>query len=76
MRDDDFEYFIEKFGDKNLSVDVPQNIFDKYRKIFCERLISYWKEEGWCSFKNGLLWIVNPDEYDDITAASVRVAHR
>lgn len=30
-----------------------------------DQLLSYWQEEGWCSYANGLFWTVDPDEYED-----------
>lgn len=29
-------------------------------------LLTYWREEGWATYANGLLWIVNPDDYEYI----------
>ena len=29
-------------------------------------LLTYWQEEGWCGYANGLFWIVNPDDYEDL----------
>lgn len=28
-----------------------------------DSLLTFWRGEGWCSYANGLVWTVNPDEY-------------
>lgn len=67
--DGKFEWFLEKFGEpqKNLPVNDDQLI--KYQGQLPERLLEYWQEYGFCSFKDGLFWIVNPDDYQDIMEA-------
>ena len=66
MRDEDFEYFISKFGDATTRVEVPSSSFDKWRDKLPDQLLTYWKEEGWCAYGNGLFWTVNPEEYEDL----------
>ncbi|WP_114812947.1 GAD-like domain-containing protein [Paraburkholderia kururiensis] len=65
MRDEDFEYFISKFGEPTHRMDVSAAAIDRWRGKVSDRLLSYWKEEGWCGYANGLLWIVDPEEYED-----------
>ncbi|MEX6038422.1 GAD-like domain-containing protein [Providencia hangzhouensis] len=31
-----------------------------------ELLLTYWHNEGWSSYYNGLFTIVDPDDYEDI----------
>jgi hypothetical protein len=33
-----------------------------------EGLKHYWETYGWCSFLGGLLWTINPFDYDDVKA--------
>lgn len=66
MRDEDFEYFISKFGEPADRVDVPSEAIDKWRGKLPDQLLTYWQEEGWCGYANGLFWIVNPDDYEDL----------
>ena len=66
MRDEDFEYFISKFGDATHRVDVPRQSIEKWRGKLPDLLLTYWQEEGWCAYANGLFWLVNPDDYEDL----------
>jgi len=63
--DEDFEYFLRKFGEPSIITECNSNIIEKYTGKLPNRLLEYWKEYGFCGFKEGLLWIVNPDDYED-----------
>lgn len=64
--DEDFEYFLEKFGSPIEQVACSQATLDKFKGKLPDRLLEYWQEYGFCGFKEGLFWIVNPDDYEDI----------
>lgn len=66
MRDDDFDYFIEKFGEATHQEAVPQAAIEKWRDRLPDALLHYWQSEGWNGYANGRLWIVNPDDYEDL----------
>ncbi len=66
MRDEDFEVFIDEFGEAMKRVEVPPVAIEKWRGKLPDLLLAYWKEEGWCCYANGLFWIVDPDEYEDL----------
>jgi hypothetical protein len=66
MRDEDFEVFIEEFGEATRRVEVPETAIEKWRGKLPDKLLSYWKEEGWCAYADGLFWTVDPDEYEDL----------
>lgn len=66
MRDENFEVFIEEFGEATHRVDVPAASLEKWRAKLPDQLLAYWEEEGWCSYANGLFWTVDPDEYEDL----------
>ena len=63
MRDEFFQSFIENLGEANSHRHVPETSIDKYRSILPDALLGYWREEGWCSYADGLFWIVNPEPY-------------
>lgn len=69
MRDEDFAYFISKFGEATSRQSAPQTSIDKWKSRLPEQLLSYWKEEGWCGYADGLLWTVNPDDYEAVLDA-------
>jgi hypothetical protein len=66
MRDEDFAYFISKFGEATHKVEVPASSIEKWRGKLPDQLLTYWQQEGWCGYANGLFWVVNPDDYEDM----------
>ncbi|HCL5254181.1 TPA: DUF1851 domain-containing protein [Salmonella enterica] len=60
------EYFIDNFGQAIASVAVPDESIKKWEGLLPATLIELWKNEGWGSYRNGLISFVNPDEYDDV----------
>ncbi|MGF1691103.1 GAD-like domain-containing protein [Photobacterium kagoshimensis] len=64
--DEDFEYFLEKFGEPFTSIPCSPTIIDQFKDKLPDRLLEYWQAYGFCGFKQGLFWIVNPAEYEDI----------
>jgi len=58
--DDFFQLFLKKFGAPTVSHAVPETAFATYEGTLPKCLLSYWREFGWCSFCNGLVWIVDP----------------
>ncbi|WP_082547803.1 GAD-like domain-containing protein [Massilia sp. Root335] len=66
MRDEDFEVFIDEFGEATHRTDVPAEAIQKWKGKLPDQLLTYWREEGWSGYANGLFWIVNPDDYEDI----------
>lgn len=63
---EDFEYFLTKFGQPFTSKPASEETLNKYRGILPNKLLEYWQTYGFCGFKDGLLWLTNPEEYDDI----------
>jgi hypothetical protein len=66
MRDENFEVFIDEFGEATHRVEVPAASIEKWHGKLPDQLLEYWKEEGWCGYANGLFWTVNPDDYEDL----------
>jgi hypothetical protein len=66
MRDDDFKYFISKFGEATKCTAVPTASFEKWRNKLPDQLLKYWEQEGWCEYANGLFCTVDPDDYEDL----------
>ena len=66
MRDEDFEVFISEFGEATHRVDVPIETIQKWRDKLPDLLLTYWQEEGWRGYANGLFWIVDPEDYEDL----------
>ena len=62
------EYFFEKFGMPFASTPVSAETLAKYRGKLPGRLLEYWQEFGFCGFKDGIFWLTNPEDYEDILA--------
>ena len=62
------EYFFEKFGMPFASMPVSAETLAKYRGKLPDRLLEYWQEFGFCGFKDGIFWLTNPEDYEDILA--------
>lgn len=68
VRDEDFEYFISKFGEAFHRQNVPAEVIARFRGRLPDRLLSYWQHEGWCGYADGRFWTVNPEDYADLLA--------
>lgn len=66
MKDEDFEVFISEFGEATTRRAVPAQAFQKWREKLPDQLLKYWEDEGWCGYKDGLFWTVDPDDYEDL----------
>ena len=66
MRDEAFAEFIARWGEPTARVDVPNESLQTYRDKLPPLLLSYWREEGWSTYRNGLLWTVDPSAYEDV----------
>ncbi|WP_288410482.1 GAD-like domain-containing protein [uncultured Herbaspirillum sp.] len=66
MRDEDFEYFINNFGEATKSSPVPVASLEKWRGKLPDQLLTYWEQEGWCEYGDGLFCTVDPDDYEDL----------
>ncbi|WP_426151547.1 GAD-like domain-containing protein [Pseudomonas sp. DC3000-4b1] len=67
--DEDFQYFLKKFGAGFERREVPQASTERYKGKLPERLMKYWKFYGWCGYAEGLFWTVNPQDYEDVVKA-------
>ncbi|WP_312387822.1 GAD-like domain-containing protein [Pseudomonas sp.] len=54
---------IDNLGEATSRREVPAASIDKYQSKLPPALLGYWREEGWCSYADGLFWIVDPDAY-------------
>ncbi|WP_199610527.1 GAD-like domain-containing protein [Flocculibacter collagenilyticus] len=59
-------YNFAGFGPAIKSIPPSQAILDKYKGRLPDRLLEYWQEYGFCGWGDGLLWTVNPEDYEDI----------
>ncbi|WP_118186163.1 GAD-like domain-containing protein [Paraburkholderia phosphatilytica] len=66
MRGEDSQVFIDEFGEATLRIDAPESSIGKWSGKLPDRILEFWKDEGWSAYADGLLWIVDPDDYEDI----------
>jgi len=64
--DERFEWFLEEFGEPTQYEAASQETLDKYKGKLPDRLLEYWVEYGFCSFMDGLFFMVNPQEYQGV----------
>jgi len=64
--DEDFDGFLEDFGPPGNQEPIPESVIEAYKHKLPERLFVYWRALGACSFGDGLFWMTNPDEYQDL----------
>ncbi|CAB3787325.1 hypothetical protein LMG28688_02443 [Paraburkholderia caffeinitolerans] len=72
MTDELFDAFIETFGRGKIRQQVPESALSRYRGVLPDRLLEIWREEGWSSYGNGLVWIVDPQAYEGIVEMWLR----
>lgn len=68
MRDEDFSAFIEEFGNATYQAFPSVADNDLWQKRLPDQLLTYWDQEGFSSYADGLFWIVNPSDYEDTVA--------
>ena len=44
---------------------VPPETIAKFNGKLPDKLLEYWQAYGWCGYADGLLWTVDPDEWED-----------
>lgn len=64
-----FEHFLKAFGPAIDKREVPAASVERYRGKLPDQLLAYWEEHGWCGYADGLLWTVDPQEYEPVAKA-------
>lgn len=69
--DEDFEIFLndEGFAPAFEYRPVTEATFNKYQGKLPNKLLEYWRAFGFCGYGEGLFWIVNPGDYEDVVEA-------
>jgi len=68
--DEDFAGFLEEFGPPIEKRHVPVSSIERYRGKLPDQLLTYWAEQGWCGYADGLFWTVE-SPYSDARPASM-----
>jgi len=64
-----FSRLIAKIGSPLCYQRVSASSIDQYKNKLPYQLLDFWSEHGWCSFGNGVFWLTNPQDYDDVVNA-------
>ncbi|MBN3495699.1 GAD-like domain-containing protein [Vibrio neptunius] len=66
MNDEYLAFFLSKFGIPTEVVVATSEQIERYRGILPDRLLEYWQQMGFSGFQDGLFWITNPAEFEDV----------
>lgn len=69
-----FENFHQVYGSGLNCKKADKEIILRYEEKLPQSLIEQWKEEGWCGYAQGLLWIINPLDLEDILEDWIEVS--
>ncbi|MFR0675024.1 GAD-like domain-containing protein [Enterobacterales bacterium AW_CKDN230030176-1A_HGKHYDSX7] len=64
--DEAVKIFNDKMGTPFIQEVVPLARLAHYSQRLPERLLGYWHDHGWTGHADGIFWIVNPAEYEDV----------
>lgn len=62
MRDDNYNYAIKIWGEPTDKRCVSDQVIRKYSSIMPSNVLRYWEHEGFCQFRQGLFFSVNPED--------------
>ncbi len=66
------EAFVNRVGEGVFYSEISKDIVEKYKNIFVinrgkEDILNFiWQKYGLRSYRDGLIWFVNPDDYNDL----------
>lgn len=66
MSDEAYEMFVEEFGRPTCPLAVSDQAIATWHGKLPDRLLTHWQQAGWGGYANGVLWVVDPDEYEDV----------
>ncbi|EKT4523557.1 DUF1851 domain-containing protein [Pseudomonas putida] len=67
--DEVYSILLEAIGEPMLRQEVPPSSISRYEGILPDQLLQFWAEHGWCGYGEGILWMVNPQEYENVLAS-------
>ncbi|MDU8431152.1 GAD-like domain-containing protein [Pseudomonas syringae pv. actinidifoliorum] len=70
--DEVFSIFLKTFGGPVGRQEVPKSSIERYKGKLPDLLLHYWSEHGWCGYGEGIFWMVNPQEYEGVTASWIQ----
>lgn len=62
--DEDFDFFLTRCGQPEGATPVSPQTLQRFRGKLPDTLLGYWARYGFAGYHHGLLWMVNPDDYE------------
>lgn len=62
--DEYFDYFLSQWGQSLQATPVSPQTLQRFRGKLPDTLLGYWARYGFAGYHHGLLWMVNPDDYE------------
>lgn len=62
----DFDAFIKEYGQPQNSEKPSQELINEYKKILPPKIIGFWERYGFAKFADGLIWVINPKQLEDV----------
>lgn len=66
MIDEYFDFFLSEFGKPTDKINATVQQVETYRDVLPNQLLEYWQVVGFSGFMDGLFWITNPADFDDV----------
>lgn len=60
-----FEHFKSVHGPGMDCRKVSEETIARYNNLLPAALLEHWRVSGWCSYADGLLWVIDPEELND-----------
>jgi hypothetical protein len=64
--DEHLEVFIEDIGRTEVFQEVSQETIKAFKNKVPDKLLEYWRMEGFRAYGNGIVWITDPERYTEI----------
>ena len=59
-----FDFFLSQWGQPEIATPVSERTLHRFRGKLPDTLLGYWSHYGFAGYHHGLLWMVNPDDYE------------
>ena len=61
-----FQDFEQQYGPAAECQAPGEDAYQAFQGALPDQLIAHWREAGWCSYGNGLLWLTDPRQFEGI----------
>ncbi len=68
-RDGGFAHFVKKMGEATSPQPADRAVIERFRGRLPAQMLRYWEHEGWGGWRDGLFWVVDPEDFEDVKRA-------